>query len=258
MTIIFLISYSTCQAEIKTSFWETKKSEHFVLYFQNASLTYVNEILDHAENYYKNIAEELGFIRYSKFWTWDSRAKIYLYKDKETYQNETNYPEWSTGGVHATKREIYSYMNMQDFLDTILPHELGHIIFREFVGYKKKIPLWLDEGVACFLEKKNRPDRLLVAKWLINKTGFLPLEDLGKMSRGGVLMPDIFYAESTSIIDFLIKVYGKDKFGDCCRALRELGINQDWFSAFKKTYGFKSLEEFNSTWKDYLSATLWH
>ena len=43
---------------------------------------------------------------------------------------------------------------MKNF-ENVLTHELTHIIFREYVGFGWNVPLWLDEGVAMFMEKKK-------------------------------------------------------------------------------------------------------
>jgi len=232
--------------------WNTKKSEHFVLYYQNAPIEYTDDILDKAEGYYDSITKELGFTRFEGFWTWDKRTKIYLYDNRKDYMEGTNGSGWSAAHVDVINRDVYAYINMDNFLDIILPHELGHIIFREFIGFKRKLPLWLDEGLVSFLEKRQKVDRLLVAKAIVKTSYFETLNDLGAVKSGFQIMPDIFYAEAASVIEFLVASYGRDKFTRFCQELRDLREDRDWFAAFQETYNFEDLDDMNKKWVEFL------
>lgn len=248
---VFLIITSVLFAAVITP-WKNQKSEHFSIYFHNPPQGYIDKLVCQAELYYKEIVDEFGFSRHDEFWTWDNRAKLYLYDSKEDYLKSTNQPLWSAASVNAFNREIYGYVDMEDFFDVILPHELAHIIFREFIGYKKKLPLWFDEGVASYMEKKNRQERLLISKVIMQQTRFMDLEMLTTMKRSTILMPEIFYAESASVIEFLLKTYSKESFVEFCRALRDLRDDQDWQIALKKVYRLKDVAELNNAWIKFL------
>lgn len=252
ITLVFLCGVSA--ADVSTSLWQVKKSDHFMVYFQEAPFGYVDEVLSRAEAYYRDITEELGFTRYENFWTWEKRAKIYIYKDKASYRVATKQPDWSGANVQVAKRQIDSYINMEHFFDSILPHELGHIIFREFVGLNKRLPLWLDEGIVSFLEKKYRQDRMIIAKALIRSSSFMDLEELTKVKRVNIItmMPDVFYAEAYSIIEFLFAAYGRGKFVEFCRALRNMRDEEDWQAVLLNTYGLGELSELDRRWQEFL------
>jgi hypothetical protein len=242
----------TSYAQLNVSLPKVQKSTHCIIYYQDAPLGYVDNFISKAEYYYNSITEELGFTRFEGFWTWDKRVKIYLFKDRGNYQKMTNQPAWSGGEVNVLTREISTYINMEDFFEVILPHEMGHIIFREFIGYQRKLPLWLDEGIASFLEKRQKQERLRIAKGIVNSNVFLDLAELGKIKRNAIFMPDIFYAEAASIIEFLVKVYGKDKFTDFCQRLKQLRDDQDWKIALYEAYNFQNLSEMNEKWEEFL------
>lgn len=65
-------------------------------------------------------------------------------------------------------------------------------------------------------------------------------------------MPEIFYAESLSIVDYLLQTFGKDKFVEFCRRIRDLKPGQTWELALRETYKFKGLSELNHGWEEYL------
>lgn len=253
----FLLTATTlniCNAEISSAKWFVKKSEHFIVYYKNAPVKYIDEIIVLAEHYYNEITHELGFTRFDNFWTWDARVKIYLYDTKSEYMNETKRSAWSGGHVNVITRELHTYLNMDNFSDVILPHELGHIVFREFVGFKRKLPRWLDEAVVSYLEKDQRADRLMVAKAVVKTSYFMPLSQLSKAQAGFDIMPQVFYAEAASIIEFLVATYGKEKLYEFLEKLRALRFDQDWFDAAREIYGFKSLWDMNEKWMGWLRS----
>ena len=251
-SVILFFLYGDCFAQISTTLWDIKKVDHFIIYSRGASSEYVDKVARNAERDYIDIAHDLGFSGVNEFWTWDKRIKIYLFDTKLAYQKVMGAPDWSAGSVSFNKREIYAFMDMDNFFDTVLPHELGHIIFREFVGFNKKLPLWLDEGVASYMERTRRHERIILSKMLMRHAEFMTIDILSKMIRGKILMPEIFYAESLSVVDYLLQTFGKDKFVEFCRRIRDLKPGQTWELALRETYKFKGLSDLNSGWEEYL------
>ncbi|MDD5654352.1 MAG: peptidase MA family metallohydrolase [Candidatus Omnitrophica bacterium] len=242
-------------AEIDQASWNEKKSTHFIVYSQEASAEYIDEVIRQAEIYYHSITEELGFTRFSSFWTWENRTKIYICDNLAEYRKRTNQPAWAASEVNVIKKEMLTFVDRDEFFDMILPHELGHIIFREFVGCRRKLPLWLDEGIASFLEKKNRNDRLMLAKLSVKMPSFISFDQLQQTQRVNMLMPQVFYAESASIINFLLDEYGREKFFDFCHALQKSRPDQEWTEAFFGVYKFKDFTDMESKWIAYLLKT---
>lgn len=249
-SIILFFLCSTASAEVTSSLWTVKKSEHFVVYYKEAPAGYVEDLLNQAEKYYHSIVSDLGFTRFDDFWTWDNRCKIYLFTSTKDYHKTTGQPEWSGGCANILTRTINTFLFERDFNETVLPHEMTHLIFREFIGYRVELPLWLDEGIACFQEKKHLNERLMTAEGLIISGLYMPLERLTEIQPTQIVMPSIFYAQASSIIEFLFKQYGRDKFVDFCRVLRD---KKDWKFALRSVYGFKSLSEMNDAWVGFWS-----
>ncbi len=238
-------------ATFEESFWEVKKSNHFAVYYKSwESNDYVNDVLSYAERYYEDITEQLGFRRF-EFWTWEKQCKIYIYPTPKEYYDATGQPVWSAATAYIKERTIKTFVRREEFLETILPHEMAHLVFREFVGYKTDIPLWLDEGIASLQEKKNRKSHLLIAGVLVKSNVFIPLPKLTRIVKEGLVMPGVFYAEAASMIEFLLDRYGKEKFVAYCRYLRD---NKNWEEGLKIVYGFKNLSDMNDKWVEFLSA----
>lgn len=246
---LILVSYVwPVSAEVTSSFWQTKKSQHFIIYYQETPESFIDELTDKAEGYYSSIMEGLGFRRFD-FWSWDNRAKIYLFNNDADYLKETQGLAWSGAHVSIKNRTIKTFMGQQLFLDSILPHEMTHIIFREFIGLKVNLPLWIDEGVACSQEKSSLDSRMRLAVGLVAQDAYLRFDKLSEVRDANLIVPNIFYSESAAIIVFLLTKYDKDLFLDFSRKLRD---GMGWEKAILDTYHFANLAEFETAWKDFL------
>ena len=157
--------------------WKEMNSDHFIIHFLQDE-DFAKNVLDKAEYYYKTIATDLGYPRYSEFWLWDDRAKIYIYQNHATYLKATGEAEWTHGIADYTNKFIASYEWSGEFIDSILPHELAHLIFRDFVGFTGEIPLWLDEGVAQWAEVERRDKMKSMVKDLYEQDMLLLIDDL--------------------------------------------------------------------------------
>jgi hypothetical protein len=256
--------------------WKELNGEHFIVYFMGEEKL-AKEILDKAEVYYRNIATELGYPRYSEFWMWDKRVKIYLYPDHREFLKATGQPQWSQGMADYRNKTIISYAWSQGFIESLLPHEMAHLIFRDFVGFKGEIPLWLDEGVAQWEEEIKRRQVKAITRQLLEKDSLLSLEDMMKLDIRNVTQTDRVYVRSTvtkngeegvlfltgdnlintyyiqavSLVGFLIEKYGSYAFAAFCRELRD-GKSLEGALKFAYPDHIRSLAEFEEKWREYL------
>jgi hypothetical protein len=229
------------------------RSTHFIVLYQKAPEEFVKKVLDKAEFYYEKITEDLGFRRFD-FWLWDNRAKIYIYDDVKSYQAVSGQPSWSGGAALPHFKIIQTFVSADNFLDTILPHEMGHIIFRELVGFNNPaVPLWLEEGVASYQEKAKYSQAKIFIRKAVREGNFMDLNKLSSFYTVANLDPkvvNIFYAESFSIVDFLIENFGRDNFVLFCQNLRDY---RDFKKSLRLSYSLDGLNELNSVWLDYLN-----
>jgi len=203
--------------------WQELKGENFlVYYFEDAE--FAQAALTQAQRYYQGIASDLGYSRYDNFWQWENRAKIYIYRNHAEFLKATGKQPWVHGTAFYDKREIVSYKWEQGFLDVLLPHELCHLIFRDFVGFKGEVPLWLDEGVSQWEETRRRKWALDAVKVLISKKEYMPLAALmrvGPDSEKDPVLSAKLYAQSATLVGFLMEKYGPSRFVSFCRELRD-------------------------------------
>ena len=249
LLLIFLGVGASAHAEEE---WKEYRARHFYIYYKDAPEGFLENVKESAENYYEEITRNLGFTRYEG-WSYEDRAKIYIYRDQDDYINSSKQEGWSHGAAYARIKVIRTFPSAHGFFDSTLPHELGHIIFREFVGYYTELPLWIDEGVAMYQEKAKRWGANQYVKKAMEEGTFLSLSELSKMRlRKGISRDDVdlFYAESASVVYFMISELGEYRFVRFCKSLQG---GKTFQQALKYAYTrFKDIDDLNRAWINYL------
>lgn len=124
-----------------------------------------------------------------------------------------------------------------DFLN-IVRHEVAHIVTRAATrGHLVEIPIWMNEGLSIYAQSELLPDEATALRLAIQRNRLLPITSLGASARGAADAVSLFYAQSGSIVGFMINTYGPQKFGDLVAALAQDTTD----AAMTKVYGFDQL-----------------
>jgi hypothetical protein len=196
--------------------WQVLKSSHFLV-MHRADEEFAKRVLDKAESSYTVISSDLGFTRYQNFWVWDNRVKILIYPTAAEFVAACKAPVWALGQASYARHEIACYQQSgPGFLNSLLPHELSHLILADYVGVDR-VPLWLAEGFAQWEQEGRSSSGGRPEKWI-------RLADLLEMDIRRNASPQqvaLFYAQSASVVGFMISSYGGAAFGKFCKALRD-------------------------------------
>ncbi|OIO35670.1 MAG: hypothetical protein AUJ74_05495 [Candidatus Omnitrophica bacterium CG1_02_44_16] len=255
ITIIALACYLTVCSFVYAQGLSEKKSDHFIIYYKDVPAEFVGTIIDYSERYYDELTIKLGFTRYD-YWTWDKRVKIYVYPDQEAYLKETKQPSWSSGVAAYDQKTIWTFPRESGFFDSLLPHELGHIIFREVIG-AGDVPLWLEEGVASYLEQAKRFGSDKIVLEALDNKSFIPLKELTQIDANalrGRADINLFYAESVNIISYLVDKFGTDAFNDFCKKLKDRRSLDDALAY--AYFDIRSLSDLGELWEASLKDKL--
>ena len=241
--------------------WEIRKSFHFYVYHKGCSENFLDRLIDKAEDGYREVTSEFKFFR-DEPWLWEKRARVYVFRNKDEYLESTHMPEWSSGSALPLQRTIYTYEGSYTFLEGIIIHEITHLIFREFVG-RAHIALWLDEGVAVYMEKKHQARFLKKQmKRLLRQDAYIPFIDFlhvefkdldrerehGRQLRGEDYV-EKFYIQSFSLVYFLIDEFGTYRL---IRMLRRIRDGESFEDAFFNVYTqLKNVDRLERRWKEF-------
>lgn len=240
----------------ESSAWGENKGTHFVIYYENKSDAELSKvILRNAEDYYQRIGSDIGYARMNRFWTGENRVKIFLFASRESFLTSTGQPAWSSGYADRDSqtfrsKTIVTYRQETGFIDGLLPHEISHLILHDFVPAKERLPIWFDEGLAQ-IQEKDRPAqaksimRNLTARKLNIPMAQFAVLDIRKVS--DQRLAELFYAQSLSIVDFLISKFGREAFARLCRELRD---GKTFEEALNQAYpqSIKNYQDLENKW----------
>ncbi|MCE9613173.1 MAG: hypothetical protein K8T26_02800 [Lentisphaerae bacterium] len=240
-------------AAAEDSPWLELKGQHVIVRYQG-SRSFADDVRRRAELDYDRIGRDLGFTRHGNFWLWDNRARIDVYATRDAYVAASQAPEWSAGKADYDHRAILTFEGSQSFLDSILPHEMTHLIFREFIGFTTDVPLWLDEGVAQWADVANRSKVNAIAGNMLASGRLLSVPALTQLdprrgASGGEAIE--FYAQASSLVGFIMESQGSVRFREFCGHLRD-GHTVDDALRFTYPGTIPSLEALDSAWKAHL------
>ena len=214
-------------------------------------------MLTYAEVYYTQIRLDLGLThvvhRDQVPWLGDKRCQIFLYPTASLPPGDRR-PSLVRWLCQLSRAHGLRHLAVSAFLEQTLPHELAHIIFREFVGFENpRIPRWLDEGVAQYAESNRREGAWDVMRQGLAQGIFIPLEQLNTMhvrhASGGTA--HVFYTQAATLVHFFLAAYGPRRFIDFCSNLRD-GYSIERALSFATGSSIASLAALEDAWRAFL------
>jgi hypothetical protein len=233
--------------------WKEIKGTHFIVEYKGSS-AFARKVSYSAEKSYKQITLDLGYTKHDNFWLWEDRARIRIHATRKEFRESAKAPSWAVGKADYVSKQISTFGDSKEFLSSVLHHEMAHLIFRDFVGFKKNVPLWLDEGVAQWedVASRDRSSKLVQKMCLENRlkplSVLMVLDVRGEKDTRKAME---FYAQSVSIVSYLIEKKGAERFTIFCRKLRD-GKNVDEALGFTYPAGTGNLEGLERAWKSHL------
>jgi len=226
------------------NFLETK---HFYIFAEEG--INIEEIAKKIEILHGEIM--LDLISFSP-WTRDEKVSVYLAKTALRYQEISKRPIWSGGAANLRERKIYLYESDEWY--SILAHELTHIYFDSFFGGYDKSPLWLSEGMAVYIQVKasqKYPNWLKEYIGKLKEGSYYQLSDLMKIKTlddADEKSVKLWYAQSFSIVYFLLSIQRGDTFYQFCKKIKEgHSVSRALLESYGKPY--TSIASLESAWK---------
>ncbi len=190
------------------------------------------------------------------------KPRVYIFGSYQDYLDNLKrlgYNAANTGGIAVPRSarkpaEIYSFLS-NNLLDEVLPHEITHLLFKEIVAGLKvdaRVPLWLNEGMATYEERSD--DYKAHVKVALAKGVLIPATEIVKYSSypADLKINSLFYAESASLVDFLLSEYGGAKFTSFSKKMVSGGknINEALYSTYYPR--LKDVSQLNDAWLKFL------
>ncbi len=100
-----------------------------------------------AERNYERIMHDTGLYSFRP----KEPYKIVIYASREEFQKKTQQPEWSGGVTLGNAILFYD----SEGAETVMTHEMSHVIYNEFMARIPEEQRWINEGLAVYEEVKT-------------------------------------------------------------------------------------------------------
>ncbi len=226
--------------------WQSLTKGEVTIYWYEGEQSFAQEIMLAAKQAIARLTEDTG--AYLK-----KPIKLYIYANTRDLQGAMIFPQEWTGGVAFSRYGIIAIgiaPNNLTWGKRATAHELTHLVihqmtFNPYIG----LPVWLNEGLAMYNEGALDVGLSSLFGKAIAQNSLISVRSLSSPFSAYSEETSLSYAQSYSIVEFLISNYGQDKMLELLNTFRA-GSSYD--GALKKVYGF-DMDSLNTLWRDYVT-----
>ena len=226
--------------------WRSLTEGQVTIYWYEGEQSFAEELMLAAQQALTRLADETGaYLR--------KPVKMYIYADSQDLQGAMIFPQEWTGGVAFTRYGIIAIgIGPSNLLwgERSIAHELSHLVVHQmtFNPYIA-LPTWLDEGLAMYTEGTLSAGFVDYVTKAIEENGLISVRSLSSPFSAYSSQATLSYAESYSVVEFLITSYGQDKMLELLTTFSE-GSSYD--GALERVYGF-DMDGLDALWRDYVA-----
>jgi len=216
--------------------WVHGESEHFIYHTQSPGD--MEGLADEVEYAYRKSASYLGPVSPKR------KGHVFLVSPKTWTGVIRKADRRRDSLAMQVRNDIFILKSSNEAANVVrIPHELVH--YRLWQEYGRKVPVWLDEGLAGCLgwrmaeSYKRKSGRQLIRKIpAVKKNDLLTLEELTGMSEypGGPGKAPAFYRQSEELIRGIARKIGYDKLAEFVKAVA--GDGRDWRVFLRERFSY--------------------
>ena len=187
----------------------------------------------------------------------DLQIRIIIYNDFDEFAAWHSFINEFIGGqafpgAGVTTQIVPPGDYQEQWLLDVLPHEIAHLYFFQATRSLSPPPLWLNEGLAQYLELGDNTRVLRAAELAVLSGERIPLYAIVGSFGNDEEAVRLSYAESLSAVTFLIEAYGEDGLAALMAAYKSGLYNEE---AFQTALGVSPLA-FEYEWIAWLGVPL--
>jgi len=212
--------------------WQSLQRDKITLYWYNGNNSFAQKLLDTAIKGLVSLEAGTGA-------GLSRPVSIYVYNDSNDMLDAMLFAQdWTGGAAYPSYGTIIIGINNSNLAwgERAMVHELAHIVNYQMTNNPYNVlPVWLNEGLATYAEGTLEPSfQSVLISALTNDKLFNVRSIASPFSTDGD-KARLAYAQSYSLVDFLISEYGSIKMADLLNTFRQ-GSTYD--GALLATFGF--------------------
>jgi hypothetical protein len=227
--------------------WQSLSQDKINIFWYEGSNSFAQALMSTAQQSLVKLASDTGA-------TPDNIINVYIYANYQDLQGSMVYPQEWTGGVAFTQYNIIAIginTNNLSWGQRAMTHELTHnVVNQETYNPYNEIPVWLNEGMAMYSEGDLTPQFSTPLVRAIQTDNLFSVRSISSPFSAYADKANLAYAQSYSLVDYLIKQHGSDKMLELFNTFKQ-GSAYDM--AFQKVYGF-NMDGLNVQWKSRVTS----
>ncbi len=227
--------------------WRNLTQGKISLYWYQGDNNFAQTLMTAAQQALVKLAKDTGA-------TPDKMVNVYIYASPADLKGAMIYSEEWTGGVAFTQYSIVSIgiaTNQLTWGEGAMTHELTHIVIYQMTANPyNDLPVWLNEGLAMYNEGALDAQYAVPLRGAINNDRLFSVRSISSPFSPYSDKSVLAYAESYSLIDYLVSQYGAEKMLQLLNTFKE---GSDYDPAFQKVYGF-DMDGLNVQWKPWVTS----
>ena len=226
--------------------WHSLTEGEVTIYWYKGDNSFAREIMAAAQQALVRLADDTGPCL-------ERPVKLYIYANAQDLKGAMIYPQEWTGGVAFTRYATIAIGIAPDKLDwgkSAIAHELTHLVIHQMtLNPYGELPTWLDEGLAMHTEGALAPQFIAYLSKAVAENSLISVRSLSSPFSAYAGEATLAYAQSYSVVEFLITNYGQSKMLELLNTFRQ-GSGYD--TALQKVYGF-DMDGLDTLWRDYIT-----
>ena len=227
--------------------WQQMAGAGLTLYWYRGSRDFASELVKAGEAALDRLARDTGA-------QLKEPARLYIYGSSEEVRQAFIFSAEWTGGQAFPGTNIVALGIGPEILGwgrTAVAHELSHLVIGEVTfNCYAGIPTWLSEGLAVYAEGDASSDRAARLREAANQNQLFSVRSLSGSFPADPDQARLSYAQSRSLVEFLIQRYGADKMLQLLNVFRQ-GSRYD--AALTQAYGLDS-DALDAAWREWVGA----
>jgi|GEM_PF-29727 len=212
--------------------WRTLEVGQVSLFWYQGSSSFAETLLDAALGALDRLAKDTGA-------RLERPVRIYIYANYGDLRGALIFPQEWTGGVAFVEYGIIAIgitPNNLAWGKRTIAHELAHLVtYQMTFNPYSYLPTWLNEGLSMYAEGELGASLEFVLNQAISQDSLISVQSLCGNFPTDPEQASLCYAESYSLVKFLIDSYGRDKIAELLGVFKQ-GSSCD--AALERVYGF--------------------
>jgi hypothetical protein len=227
--------------------WRSLDSDSLILFWYEGTTDFAQALVDAGEESLERMRQVTGA-------EVERRIQVYIYASSGEMQAATLFaPDWSGGLAFPSHSTVLVGIptTSLDWGKRVLRHELAHVMVGHYTfSCVDSTPIWLDEGLAMYAEGDLRPSDAELLSEAIEQDTLLSVRELGEIFSNDPELASLSYAQSLSLVEFLIDRYGQEQMLQLLGEFRE-GMPED--EALMAVYGMDR-DGLEAAWREWVGA----